>query len=992
MRLSWKWLWLLVALGLPLAPGGLTMPLPAIAQTAPNEAQSAEADRLFQQGIQQYDASQFRDASQSWQAALELYRAVGNRAGEGHVLGNLGIAYSHLGQPLKALDCHQQRLAIVRESGDREREVDTLGNLGNVYNDLGQHSQALDYYQQGLALAREIGDHQGEASALGNLGNVYSDLGQYRDAIDFYQRSMNLARESDNRAAERAALGNIGIAYHDLGQYAQAIIYHQQQLVMAREDRNRYEESNALGNLGSDYYGLGRYPQAMDYYQQSLALARSIEDRDGEANAIGNLGHVYRSLGQYSQALNAYQQHLTLAREMDNRTEEAHALGNLGLVYRHLGQYTQAIEALQQRLAVAQEMEDRVGEGAALGNLGNVYYVLEDYGQAINYHQRHLTIAREIINSQGVINALCNLGNAYYQLEDYPQAISVYQQSLALARTIGDRAGEGRALNNLGIVYGDLNQPELAIIFLKEAVNSYETIRTNNRALAQSLQDSYTETVADTYRSLTNLLLDQGRILEAQQVLELLKVEELRKFTRAHYSGGTLTYDPVEQPVVEAHGSLIALGVAISECDPNCPQTLYDQQMALERQYDQTVASFEQTVRQRRASDRVFYDPTSLSSDALDLVNAQPGTVLIYPVVLEDRLWLLWTATGGVVGSVEVAVSQAELSRAVVRFRELLERQDAQAYDEFKVVSQQLYGWLIAPLEAELEKNRIRQLIFAQDHTTRYLPMAALYDGSQYLLERYTISTVLSAALTDTQGRLGDVASVSALGLGLTQPIPGFNALPNVAQELREAIRESNNDDRGIFPGQIFLDEAFTFDALSQNVRWANILHIATHAEFVPSTQGESYILSGTGQRLALADIGALDAQLRNLHLVILSACETALGGSALDGTEIAGVSSYFLGRNKAETVMATLWQVDDAGTSLLMQRFYALLSTGELTKAEALRQAQLSLLKGEASLDNRMDTLGIRRGFELAEPEESSVGLAHPYYWAPFILIGNGL
>jgi CHAT domain-containing protein len=175
-------------------------------------------------------------------------------------------------------------------------------------------------------------------------------------------------------------------------------------------------------------------------------------------------------------------------------------------------------------------------------------------------------------------------------------------------------------------------------------------------------------------------------------------------------------------------------------------------------------------------------------------------------------------------------------------------------------------------------------------------------------------------------------------------------------------------------------------------VRRANILHIATHAEFVPSTQGESYTLSGTGQRLALADIGALDTQLRNLHLVILSACETALGGAALDGTEIAGVSSYFLGPNKAETVMATLWQVDDAGTRLLMQRFYTLLATGELTKAEALRQAQLSLLKGEASLDNRMDTLGIRRGFELAEPEESSVGLAHPYYWAPFILIGNGL
>ena len=912
MRLSWKWLWLLVALGLPLAPGGLTMPLPAIAQTVPNNARLEEADRLLELGRQQYRANQFREALQSYQAALELYQALGNRL----------------------------------------REAISLNDLGDVNVSLGNYSVAFNYYEQSLGIAREMGDRQGEATVLSNIGSANDALGNYPEALDYYQQSLGIARDRGNRAGESAPLANIGGVHQALGNYPAALDYYQQSLATAQEMGQRTEEAMILNKMGSLHQALGSYPQALGYHQQSLVIHQELGNRAGVAQSLNSIGTVYQALGSHPQALDYYQQSLVIHREIGDRAGERSPLSNIGSVYQSLGNYPEALDYYQQSLVIAQEMEDPEGASIILNNIGSIHQSRENYPESLNY----------------------------------------YQQSLVLTQEIGDRAGKAVTLNNIAVVLRYLNQPELAIVFLKEAVNTYETIRIDNRVLDQALQDSYTDTVVDTYRSLTDLLLDQGRILEAQQVLELLKVEELRQFTRASYASGTLTYDPVEQPVVEAHGSLIALGVTISECDPNCPQPLYDQQMALERQYDQTVASFEQTVRQRRASDRVFYDPTSLSSDALDLVNAQPGTVLIYPVVLEDRLWLLWTATGGVVGSVEVAVSQAELSRAVVRFRELLERQDAQAYDEFKVVSQQLYGWLIAPLEAELEKNRIRQLIFAQDHTTRYLPMAALYDGSQYLLERYTISTVLSAALTDTQGRLGDVASVSALGLGLTQPIPGFNALPNVAQELREAIRESNNDDRGIFPGQIFLDEAFTFDALSQNVRWANILHIATHAEFVPSTQGESYILSGTGQRLALADIGALDAQLRNLHLVILSACETALGGSALDGTEIAGVSSYFLGRNKAETVMATLWQVDDAGTSLLMQRFYALLSTGELTKAEALRQAQLSLLKGEASLDNRMDTLGIRRGFELAEPEESSVGLAHPYYWAPFILIGNGL
>jgi CHAT domain-containing protein len=724
-------------------------------------------------------------------------------------------------------------------------------------------------------------------------------------------------------------------------------------LAQAAPNQAQQAEANRLLEQGLRQYRVSQFRDALQSWQAALEIYQAMGDRAGEAQTLNNIGLVNQWSGNYPVALDYYQQSLVIAREIGDRATEALTLNNIGLVNQSSGNYPVALDYYQQSLVIAREIGDRATEALTLNNIG-------------------------------AVNRL--LGN-------YPVALDYYEQSLVIAREIGDRAGESAALGNIGYIYQAQGQLDLAIVFLKDAVNTYETIRTDNRALDQELQDSYTETVVDTYRTLTDLLLAGGRIFEAQQVLELLKVEELREFTRASYVGGTLTYDPAEQPVIESHGSLIALGAALTACDPNCDQTLYDQQIALERQYDETVATFEQTVRQGRASDSVFYDPASLSSDALDLVNAQPGTVLIYPVVLEDRLWLLWTATGGVVGSVEVPVTQAELSRAALRFRELLEQQDAQSYNEFKAVSQQLYGWLIAPMAPELEKNAISHLIFAQDRTTRYLPMAALYDGSQYLLENYTVSTVLSAALTDTQGRLGNADSASALGLGLTQAVPGFSPLPNVAEELRALIRSADNADGGIYPGQIFLDEAFTLEALSQNVRQANILHIATHAEFVPSTQGESYILSGTGQRLALADIGALDTQFRNLHLVVLSACQTALGGATLDGTEIAGLSSYFLGRSKAKTVMATLWKVDDAGTSLLMQRFYTLLATGELTTAEALRQAQLSLLLGETNLDSRLTSLGVNRGgFTLAESEAASVGLSHPYYWAPFILIGNPL
>jgi CHAT domain-containing protein/lipopolysaccharide biosynthesis regulator YciM len=917
----------------------------------------AEADRLLDQGIDSLQISQYREALNSWQTALEIYRELDDRQGEANALNNLGIAYESLGDYQQAIDFQQQSLAMARNLGDRQGEASSLGNLGNAYYSLGDYQQAIDFHQQSLAMARNLGDRQGEASSLGNLGNAYYSLGDYQQAIDFHQQSLAIARDLGNRQGEASSFGGLGNAYQSLGDYQQAIDFHQQYLAIARDLGNRQGEASSFGGLGNAYQSLGDYQQAIDFHQQHLALVRDLGDRQGEALSLGNLGNAYQSLGDYQQAIDFHQQSLAIARDLGNRQGEADSLGNLGNAYQSLGDYQQAIDFHQQYLAITHNLGDRQGEAISLNNLGVIYE---------------------------------NLG-------DYQQATDFYQQSLAIARDLGNRQGEALSLNNLGDAWAAQNQSELAIIFYKDAVNVYETIRTDITDLSQELQASYTTSVEGTYRSLTDLLLSQGRILEAQQVLELLKVEELREFTRATYTTEGLQYDPIEQPVIDAHGSLIQLGANISACHPDCEQSLYDQQIALEGYFDQTVKTFEETIRTNRAEDDVFYDPNNFASDALDIVNAQDGTVLIYPVVLEDTLWLLWTATGGVVGSIEVPeTNQAEISRAVVRFRELLTQKDPQSLEELKQVGQQLHSWLIEPLSEELKKNNIQHLVFAQDRATRYLPMVALYDGEQFLIENYTVSTVLSAALTDTTDRLGEVSTVSTLGLGLDQSVSGFNSLPNVREELEAVVKEGENDTSGIYPGSIFMNEAFTFNTLSEQVRRYRILHIATHAEFVPNIRDASYILSGTGEKLTIDQIGALDTLFDYLHLVVLSACQTALGGESLDGTEIAGISSYFLGKNKAEAVLATLWRVDDTGTSLLMQRFYEILATGQVTKAEALRQAQLSLLYGEATLDERLANLALEgsdRGLALSEPPEiAEATLDHPYYWAPFILIGNSL
>ncbi|GBE73664.1 hypothetical protein myaer87_08910 [Microcystis aeruginosa NIES-87] len=293
---------LVATVTLPVVNSKLPPLIPAVMAQNTN-ARKAEADRLLQQGIQQYQTSQFREALQSWEKALQIYREIKNRQGEMLSLGALGLTYDSLRQYQKAIEYHQQSLAIARELDYRQVESLSLSSLGLAYRSLGQYQKAIEYHQQSLAIAREIGDRSGEANSLNNLGDTYNSLGQYQKAIEYLRQSLVIAREIGDRQWETNSLGNLGNAYQSLGQYQKAIGYYQQSLAIARELGDRRGEAYSLGNLGAAYLSLGQYQKVIEYHQQSLAIAREIGDRSGEAASLGNLGIAYRSLGQYQKAI-----------------------------------------------------------------------------------------------------------------------------------------------------------------------------------------------------------------------------------------------------------------------------------------------------------------------------------------------------------------------------------------------------------------------------------------------------------------------------------------------------------------------------------------------------------------------------------------------------------------------------------------------------------------------------------------------------------------
>jgi CHAT domain-containing protein len=251
----------------------------------------------------------------------------------------------------------------------------------------------------------------------------------------------------------------------------------------------------------------------------------------------------------------------------------------------------------------------------------------------------------------------------------------------------------------------------------------------------------------------------------------------------------------------------------------------------------------------------------------------------------------------------------------------------------------------------------------------RYLPFAALHDGRRYLVESYALTIYTEAARASLTRR--PQRDWSMTGLGVTRAVPGFTPLPAVREEL-EGIR------RNALRGDIYLDDQFTVERLRDALAGRTpVMHIASHFQFRPGTFANSFLVLGNGTRLSLQEIRDRRLRFSSVELLTLSACDTAMGGGIDEtGAEVEGFGALAQ-QQGATAVLATLWPVADASTGRFMQIVYGRRAAERApNKAEALRRAQLVFLQGKG-----LDAAG--------RPDPR---LAHPFFWAPFVLMGNWL
>jgi len=332
------------------------------------------------------------------------------------------------------------------------------------------------------------------------------------------------------------------------------------------------------------------------------------------------------------------------------------------------------------------------------------------------------------------------------------------------------------------------------------------------------------------------------------------------------------------------------------------------------------------------------------------------GTVLLYPLILENRLELIVFAAGSPPIRRTVAVKSKDLEEAIFQFRDDL--QDVSS-NKVRASSQKLYKWLVQPIENDLKNAKT--ILYAPDGQLRYIPLAALYDGKQWLVEKYQINYLISYSLANLNSTIAKSPNILAGAFGKADKFK-FSGLPSTEPEVKNIAKNAPNT-------KVLIEKQFSRSATESQLPSHNYIHLATHAEFGDSPQ-DSFIIFGNGDRITVEEIK--NWKLPHVELVVLSACKTGLGGKLGTGIEVLGFG-YQLQRTGVKNSIATLWAVSDDGTGAFMESFYKRLLQDKRSPSQSLQQAQIALATGKVSHPN------------------SKIKLSHPFYWSPFFSITSG-
>ena len=718
--------------------------------------------------------------------------------------------------------------------------------------------------------------------------------GDFQQALKEWSDALRVAQDQNDHALEVDARLRLAEACQALGQHRRAIQVLEPAMALASAERM----TQLTIILGRSYTETGDAVQARKLLEEGADTAITSGRPDLAATALNNLGNLFIRERQYTDAMSAYEKGIVLAKQADDRLLQAQASANAAGAALEIGNFERTGELLTASLQVTRMLSDSHDKAYLFLNIGQLW--------------------RRLAAESGASG-----------VKWLRQAHDALSQGQLVAESIGDHRALSYALGYQGQVY--------------EAEERFEdALRVTDRAIFAAQQ-------ADAPEALYRWQWQEGRLLRNQGNLDgaiasyrmaVQTLQSIQPDLFIRYAGAQSGYRAATGPLFFELADLLLQRTRASTDKDAIQDDLIAAREAIEqlkvvelKDYfqDECVAELQAKI------------------TTLDQVDAR--TAIFYPILLDERLELLLSLPDGI-RQFTVPVTRTRVTEEIREFRKLLEKRTTNQYLPH---ARQLYNWLIRPLAQDLAQAGIDTLVTVPDGPLRTIPLGALQDGEEYLIEQYALAYTPGLQLTDPQPLKRN--NIRVLLGGLTEAVRNYPPLPYVSGELEQV--------HDLYGGKILMNEDYLIDNVHDELEKSpyTVVHIASHGLFSGDAR-KSFVLAYDGKVTLkrLEQLIALTKYRKDpVEMLTLSACQTAAGDDRA-ALGLAGVAV----RAGARSAVATLWHVNDRATAMLVSDFYQQLKNPDISKARALQQAQITILS-----DRRY---------------------RHPCYWSSFLLIGNWL
>jgi CHAT domain-containing protein len=814
-------------------------------------------------------------------------------------------------------------------------------------------------------------------------GKIYYQRGQLAEAAEVWQQATKASQGQGEILNQVQALNYLALVYQDLGKQGQAqtAIEKSLNLLQSRAPLNTQENlllGQALNSQGTLQLFQGQTETALKTWKQATETYARVRDNNGKLISQINQAQALQALGQYRRAKSLLEQ---LTAELQGQADsliKAQGLRSLGVALQTIGDPLQSKAILEESWSISQQLDSRADISAALFSIGNVAGDLQNYAMAWLYYQEAIKLAPDrLLQIEAQLNQLSML-----------VGLQKWEPALILIPQIETNLGQLPA--SRPSIYAKINLAESLGKIERFRDSDNTVLASNGPTIVQLLETGIEEAEqiqdprAEAYSlyQLSKFYQEKRREIEAKTLAERsLKIAqeinavdivaraaaELGVILKGEgdIEGAISAYEVAFTNLQSLRGDLVAINSDVQFDFKESIEPIYRDFVSLlltpTQQGDNKGEVSQAKLKQARevmealqlAELDNFFRDACLDTHPVVLDKIDVKAAVIYPIILQDRLEVILSLPNQPMRHYSTQLRREQLIDTLKQLYSSLS--PGYPRDERLRLSQQVYDWLVSPAEADLQRSNTKTLVFIPDGFLRNLPMAALHDGSQYLIEKYSVA--LSPGLQLFAQGL-QPKNLSVFAAGLTEARQGFNSLPGVAEELKEVTAE--------VPSEVLLNQKFTRDSFKTVIENQPfpIVHLATHGQF-SSNPEETFLLTWS-DRISIEDFDLLFQKrrlgiLEPIELLVMSACQTAAG----DNRATLGLAGFAL-RSGARSTLASLWSVSDESTASLMREFYHQLTVNKVSKAEALRQAQLKVMENPL--------------------------YKHPYFWASFVLVGNWL